>query len=960
MTDEVKQWLESIGLPQYVNHFLENGYDDMDSLWDLNSDDLDAIGIKLPGHRKKILIQASKFSTDTQGDWEVQTSQEEAPPVSEPPPESDDGEDLNDAIWKLGTLLGELSEFTGEEPVIFNPQLTRAKISDSSGPRTSVYTTDTLEESTREDGNIDLDDLLEDLYSFNPAEELAKIQLNRGMVEKEASNLRYIPPPPLTKSLDAGDLLSTNFRAQTLVSPRKSTSMDFPANPEPEPEDRDIVPSSMSRSKTLFQAKQQISTDPTQLLATPPHLRPEQVKVRLEELSSTLQSDPSLSSAEREQRLKEEKIKIALEKMKVASKQKIVIKAFNEDMSSKTVVVDDDMQSWYVSQMLIMKNHTSDSPNWGLIEFLPEFSLQRMLEDHETVVDAYQAWPRETQNMFIFKNDEYKYDLFHRPYEYFPAELCLSSEQAKNTKDPRTERARKMLINEYFSEQGRIPELEGLLFIKEGKKPWKRLFVLLRGSGIYYSNRGKSKQSKHLVSFCSINDHDVYIANNYKKIVSAPKNYCFVLKPQGRHLTVGWSDLKYFCAPNKRLMFSWIAGIRLVKHGGPQLKDNFVSMQNKEYKLSQIEREDQLQESTSPPHHTSQLNRMSSLPANSSTIGTGAIISSVDARKTLSYSASQPHEPTPPVPYSQTPHRISIISPTEPPQAPELPSISAQHPGAFPMSTPTTQLPLQEPKHIGVQPYPVPVSHKLPVPTPPPASALQAQPSPPPPQQQKPIAPKPSKKPLFIPRSEQGSKYNPRLALPPFPGGTPALVPSQTGPLVLPTPNIPEKKKPVSHQIPIPQLISQQVPTPHSVQNLNTNQLSTANPVQHPITPKPKPAVTPEVTNIFQDKSWFHGPIARDEAARRISLMGKEDGIFLVRESTTYRGSYVLTMLSQGQLRNFQIQNHGTPDNAMYGIDDGPRFYSVDEMIQHYSCFDDRLPCKLTHTCLKPDFSTRC
>ena len=63
-------------------------------------------------------------------------------------------------------------------------------------------------------------------------------------------------------------------------------------------------------------------------------------------------------------------------------------------------------------------------------------------------------------------------------------------------------------------------------------------------------------------------------------------------------------------------------------------------------------------------------------------------------------------------------------------------------------------------------------------------------------------------------------------------------------------------------------------------------------------------------------------------------------------------------MLSKGQLRNFQIQNHGDSNNPMYGIDDGPRFLSVDEMLQHYSCFDDRLPCKLGHICTKPDFST--
>ena len=686
--------------------------------------------------------------------------------------------------------------------------------------RSSVYTTDTLEESTREGGeDIDLDDLLEDLYSFNPAEELQKIEMNRGRVEKEASNLSsYIPPPLSTaKSFPSNQIAETNshLRSQTVLSPRKSTSMEFPEITEPRSDPLDSRPTFMSRSKTLCKPTSS-DTDPTKLLATPQHLQPEQVKSRLEELSKDLELDSNLSLADRDQKLKEEKIKIALEKMKVASKQKIVIKAFNEDMSSKTVVVDDDMQSWYVSQTLIMKNHSNDSPNFGLVEFLPEFSLHRMLEDHEIVIDAYQAWPRETQNMFIFKNDEYKYDLFHRPYEYFPAELCLSSEQAKNTKDARTERARKMLINEYFSEQGRIPELEGLLFIKDGRKPWKRLFVLLRGSGIYYSNRGKSKQSKHLVSFCSINDHDIYVADNYRKIYAAPKNYCFVLKPQGRHLNVGLGDLKCFCAPTKRLMYSWMSGIRLVKHGGPQLKENFVSMQNKEYKLAQIEREDPLQDSTSPPHQTSnpnpQLSRMSSAPASTC----------MEVKQPLSNIDPEPleHSPSVPIPYDLSPHRLSIVSPTEEAKHLEQPFIPSQHPGAIQLSLPTSQLPIRSPQHI--------LTHQQTAPTINPVRApdLPAPFLPPPALQQRPIAPKPSKKPLFIPRSEQDSRYAPRLILPQTQGRV-ASPPQPQQIAQIPTPFVPEKrKKSVPHQVPSIQQLPHQIPSipvqqlPHQVPSI--------------------------------------------------------------------------------------------------------------------------------------------
>lgn len=40
---------------------------------------------------------------------------------------------------------------------------------------------------------------------------------------------------------------------------------------------------------------------------------------------------------------------------------------------------------------------------------------ERELEDHEQVVDVYSTWPREHSNVFLFKQNEKKYDLFEDP-----------------------------------------------------------------------------------------------------------------------------------------------------------------------------------------------------------------------------------------------------------------------------------------------------------------------------------------------------------------------------------------------------------------------------------------------------------------------------------------------------------------------------------------------------------------
>lgn len=73
--------------------------------------------------------------------------------------------------------------------------------------------------------------------------------------------------------------------------------------------------------------------------------------------------------------MKDEKMMIALEKMKLANKKKEVIKVFNNDGSNKTVVIEEGMTGAVVCYLLVSKNHFEESPNWTLIERLGNVGL---------------------------------------------------------------------------------------------------------------------------------------------------------------------------------------------------------------------------------------------------------------------------------------------------------------------------------------------------------------------------------------------------------------------------------------------------------------------------------------------------------------------------------------------------------------------------------------------------------
>ncbi|NXN60062.1 RAPH1 protein, partial [Rynchops niger] len=257
-------------------------------------------------------------------------------------------------------------------------------------------------------------------------------------------------------------------------------------------------------------------------------------------------------------KLKAEKIRVALEKIKEAQVKKLVIRVHMSDDSSKTMMVDERQTVRQVLDNLMDKSHCGYSLDWSLVETISELQMERIFEDHENLVENLLNWTRDSQNKLMFVERIEKYALFKNPQNYL-----LGKKETSEMAD----RNKEVLLEECFCGSSvTVPEIEGVLWLKEdGKKSWKKRYFLLRASGIYYVPKGKAKVSRDLVCFLQLDHVNVYYGQDYRNKYKAPTDYCLVLKhPQIQKKS---QYIKYLCCDDVRTLHQWINGIRIAKYG---------------------------------------------------------------------------------------------------------------------------------------------------------------------------------------------------------------------------------------------------------------------------------------------------------------------------------------------------------------------------------------------------------
>jgi len=105
-------------------------------------------------------------------------------------------------------------------------------------------------------------------------------------------------------------------------------------------------------------------------------------------------------------------------------------------------------------------------------------------------------------------------------------------------------------------------------------------------------------------------------------------------------------------------------------------------------------------------------------------------------------------------------------------------------------------------------------------------------------------------------------------------------------------------------------------------------------------------------SGIHITQPWFHSGMTRDQAAQLINRYGTVDGVFLVRESRSSPGSFVLTFRCSGKVLHSQIQPVLDPlrDSVCYSLDSGmTKFYDLLQLVEFYQLNAGCLPTRLTH-----------
>ncbi|CAJ0578955.1 unnamed protein product, partial [Mesorhabditis spiculigera] len=273
--------------------------------------------------------------------------------------------------------------------------------------------------------------------------------------------------------------------------------------------------------------------------------------------------------------LKAQKIREALEKIKKANITRIFVKFFVEVGQPLQLLVDDGWTVAETMRQISLKHNMILHEDHCIVEEFPDLRIKRIYEDHENMVENIQLWVHESPNKLWFVRRSDKYPFVDRPENYLVTERTKDLMNVPAGESwPRE--VKHNFVAEFFSRTPVIPpQLEGQLLVKaDGRKSWKKQFLVLRNSGLYQSPKGK-KSSKDMECLMNFHSYQVYSGFDWKKKYKAPTEWCICIKLTALQIKRS-SYIKYLCCEDEATYRRWVTALRIAKNGA-DIYQNWVS-----------------------------------------------------------------------------------------------------------------------------------------------------------------------------------------------------------------------------------------------------------------------------------------------------------------------------------------------------------------------------------------------
>ncbi|CAF3540488.1 unnamed protein product [Rotaria socialis] len=250
----------------------------------------------------------------------------------------------------------------------------------------------------------------------------------------------------------------------------------------------------------------------------------------------------------------ENKILVALEKMQEANIKKMFVKIYNDDKSTKNILINETMLIFDIIVLLLHKYHLNPTYNYSIVEDLPDLHIYRIFEDHQNLInDGLVYWSRDTNNRICFQQHDIKYSMFNEAKKFFSLQEKLSDD---------------ILTNYISSNSIYLPDnITSILHIKDkNRKIWKKYSCVLRQSGIYRMPKTVSPKRNLICLLKFDSNMQLYLAKDWVETLHSPTQYGFALKYA--HIQKKSNKyIHYLCASTSDEYQRWINGIRIIQHG---------------------------------------------------------------------------------------------------------------------------------------------------------------------------------------------------------------------------------------------------------------------------------------------------------------------------------------------------------------------------------------------------------